>query len=1021
MKIETMPKKLELRFKKQQFQVEAAAAVVNVFGGQPFQKSTFMLDRGSNKQTDIFTGFGNYHLRLTSDELRQNIVKTQRQNLIKPLEVMPPLCQLTVEMETGTGKTYTYIKTIYELNRRYGWSKFIIIVPSIAIREGVAKSFAVMHDHFVEEYGKTIRTFIYNSKRLNEIDNFASGEDIYAMIINSQAFNKSFDPSGKGKDAQRIYKPSDDFFSRRPIDVLAQTNPILIIDEPQSVEGRKTAETLKNFNPLFILRYSATPKPETKPFTVYRLDAMDAYNKKLVKEISVKGFKLIGNPATEGYIYLQSINLSKSKAPTATIEFDCKGAAGIRQIVRTVSSAERFDLYAQSNGLDEYKDGWIVSEINGFDNTVTFLNGKKIEVGEVFGKINEDQERRLQIRETILSHLKRERQLYEKGIKVLSLFFIDEVSKYRLYDKDGTQKNGTYADMFEEEYKNAVKSYADLLTPEYHAYLDGISAESTHAGYFSIDKKKHFIDSDSNRDGISDDQSAYDLIMKDKETLLSLSNNVRFIFSHSALREGWDNPNVFQICTLKKSIAGDRKRQEIGRGMRLCVNQAGERIDESLVGKEVHEINRLTVIANESYEDFAKGLQTETAEALADRPQKVDKALFIGKMIALSDKSEKEISDDLAQELMEALIANGYVKKGLLTDKFYDDKDADRFDLGDDLAAFTDGVIPLLDSVYDPRKATPADDRKNNVALVLDEEKFARKEFQTLWRKINHKTYYTVSFDTDELVRNCIKALDTRLNVSRISYKVEEGTMKEIKSKDALLAGTAFKKNETSEDSVKDISIGTLMTYDLVGKIVDGTGLTRSAAVQILTGIRPTTFSMFKDNPEDFILKACKEINDERATAIVQRIVYNKMDDVYDGRDVFAEPQIKGCLGKNAIEVKKHLYDYLVYDSNGEKEFAEELEASNKVGVYVKLPSKFYINTPVGKYNPDWAVAFNEGSVKHIFFVAETKGSLRKMDLRLIENSKIECAKKHFQILNNGEYVYDVVASFNDLMNKVMK
>lgn len=1012
-----MPKKLELRFKKQQFQVEAAAAVVNVFDGQPFKESTFMLDKGDKNQFTafVFTGFGNYRLRLTSDELRQNIAKVQRQNLIKPLEVMPSLCQLTVEMETGTGKTYTYIKTMYELNRRYGWSKFIIVVPNIAIREGVAKSFAVMQNHFREEYGKTIRHFIYKSKKLKDIDTFAENKDIYAMIINSQAFN------AKGQDARRIYMELDDFNSRRPIDVLAQTNPILIIDEPQSVEGKQTAQNLKNFNPLFILRYSATPKPETKPFTVYRLDAMDAYNKRLVKEISVKGFKLIGNPATEGYIYLQSINLSKSKAPTATIEFDCKGVGGVRQIVRTVSGAERFDLYAQSNGLDEYKDGWIVSEINGFDNTVTFLNGKKIEVGEVFGKINEDQERRLQIRETILSHLKRERQLYAKGIKVLSLFFIDEVAKYRLYDEDGSQRNGVYADIFEEEYEKAVKMYADLLTPEYRNYLNGIPAQRTHAGYFSIDKKKRFVNSKADKEGISDDIAAYDLIMKDKETLLNLKNNVRFIFSHSALREGWDNPNVFQICTLKKSVAGDKKRQEIGRGMRLCVNQDGDRIDEALVGKEVHEINRLTVIANESYEDFARGLQTETAAALADRPQKVDKSLFIGKTIVLSDKSEKEISDDLAQELVEALIANGYVKKGQLTEKFYNDKDAGAFELDDELTAYNDGVIEILNSVYDPQKVTPLNERANNVSLVLDEEKFARKEFQALWRKINHKTYYTVSFDTDELIRNCIKALDARLHVSRISYKVEEGTMKEIKSKKALLEGTAFKRNESDEDEVREIDFGSTMTYDLVGKIVDGTGLTRNAVVRILTGIQLTTFSMFKDNPEDFIIKASREINDERATAIVQRIAYNKLDDVYDGRDVFAEPQIKGCLGKNAIEVKKHLYDYLVYDSDGEKKFAEELDASGKVGVYVKLPNKFYINTPVGKYNPDWAVAFNEGSVKHIFFVAETKGSLRKMDLRLIESSKIECAKKHFQILNDGEYVYDVVANFNDLMNKVMK
>lgn len=1010
-----MSDKLELRFKKQQFQVEAAAAVVNVFEGQPFLTATFKADQGKNRQYALpEEGFGNHRLRLSTEELKANIIKVQRKNMIKPLETMPSPCQLTVEMETGTGKTYTYIKTMYELNRLYGWSKFIVVVPSIAIREGVAKSFSIMQNHFREEYGKTIRSFIYNSKNLNEIDVFASNKDIHAMIINSQAFN------AKGKDARRIYMELDDFASRRPIDVLAKTNPILIIDEPQSVEGKKTAENLKNFNPLFILRYSATPKTETKPYTVYRLDAMDAYNKKLVKKIYVKGFTLNGNPATEGYVYLQSINLSKAHAPTATIEFDFKGTTGIRKLTKTVSDKEEFNLFDQSNGLEEYKDGWIVSEINGFTDTVSFVNGRTIEVGEVIGKIAEDQERRLQIRETILTHLKREQQLYTKGIKVLSLFFIDEVAKYRLYDDDGNPVNGSYATMFEEEYKNAVESYNDLLTPEYRAYLNKIPAESTHSGYFSIDKKKHFIDSDKNKEGISEDQSAYDLIMKDKETLLNLKNNVRFIFSHSALREGWDNPNVFQICTLKKSVAGDRKRQEIGRGMRLCVNQVGERMDEDVVGKEVHEINRLTVIANESYESFAKSLQEEIADVLSDRPQKVDKALFVGKMISLSENTEKEISDDLAQEIVEALISGGYVKKGQLTDKFYHDKEADALDL-EDLNDIKTNVVKILDTLYDGNKNKPENDRKNNVSLQLDREKYARKEFQALWKKINQKTYYTVSFDTDELVRNCINALDTRLTVNRITYKIEEGAMKDIKSKEALLSGTAFRKSESDETKVENIAVGSSMPYDLVGKIVDGTGLTRSATVSILTGIKPVTFSLFKDNPEDFILKTCALINEERATAIIKRIVYNKLDDVYEGDAIFAEPEIKGCLGKNAVEVKKHLYDYLIYDSDGERKFAEALDASNKVAVYVKLPGKFYINTPVGNYNPDWAVAFNEGAVKHIFFVAETKGSLRKMDLRLVENSKIECAKKHFQILNDGEYVYDVVASFDDLMNKVMK
>lgn len=1008
-----MAKKLELRFKKQQFQTDAANAVVNVFEGQPYSDATFQMDMGSKKQTDAFLGFGNHRLRLSPVELLSNITKVQRSNQIKPLDTLPSLCQLTVEMETGTGKTYTYIKTMYELNKKYGWSKFIIVVPSIAIREGVAKSFQIMAPHFKEEYGKIVRSFVYNSKRLNEIEAFASGNDIYAMIINSQAFN------ARGKDARRIDMELDDFASRKPIDVLADTSPILIIDEPQSVEGKQTAENLKKFKPLMILRYSATPKKETKPFTVYRLDAMDAYNKKLVKKISVKGFTLQGNPATEGYLYLQSINLSKSKNPTATIEFDCKRSERIGQKTVTVSDVDRFNLFDQSGGLDEYKNNWIITRIDGTDNSVSFLNGEKIYVGEVRGKIAKDQQRRLQIRETILSHLNRERFLHSKGIKVLSLFFIDEVAKYRQYDESGNPANGIYADIFEEEYKNAVDFLAhDLLEDSaYRAYLDRIDAAKTHSGYFSIDKKKHFVDSDKNKEGISDDESAYDLIMKDKETLLSLSNDVRFIFSHSALREGWDNPNVFQICTLKQSVAGDKKRQEIGRGMRLCVNQNGERMDETVLGRnEVQNINALTVIANESYENFAKGLQAEIADVLNDRPVKIDKALFIGKMLSAS-----EIDDDKAQEIVEELIANGYVKKGTLTDKYYEDKEAGNFLVGNDFEKDGEDIIRILDTVYDPKHAAPENERKNNVTLVLDEEKFARKEFQNLWEHINGKTYYTVSFDTDELVRKCIASLDTNLNVSRIAIKVEEGYLKEIKSKEILKSGNGFKKDESVTGIVDSTNLASSLKYDIVGKIVEESGLTRKAVVQILTGIKSTTFDQFKMNPEDFILKASHLIQDEKATAIVQRISYNKLDAVYDAKDVFAEPNIKGCLNETALEVKKHLYEYLVYDSKGERDFAQELDASKEVAVYVKLPEKFYITTPVGKYNPDWAVAFNEGSVKHIFFVAETKGSLRKMDLRLIEEAKIACAKKHFQILNDGEYIYDVVKSYSDLMEKIMK
>lgn len=839
---------MKLQFKHQKFQADAAKSVVDVFAGQPYLTPSYMMDKGSGyyQQTltdeDNFTGWRNQKIvpELNDRLILENINKIQRANQIKPSTKLEGKYNLTIEMETGVGKTYTYIKTMYELNRAYGWSKFIVVVPSIAIREGVYKSFQVTQEHFAEEYGKKIRFFIYNSSQLTEIDRFASDNSINVMIINSQAFN------ARGKDARRIYMKLDEFRSRRPIDIIAKTNPILIIDEPQSVEGKQTKENLKQFNPLMTLRYSATHKSDSIYNMIYRLDAMEAYNKRLVKKIAVKGITESGSTATESYVYLESINLSKA-APTATLQFDFKGAKGIRKITRTVS--EGYNLYDNSGQMEEYKQGFVVSRIDGRDDSVEFINGIKIYAGDVIGKVSEDQIRRIQIRETILSHIQRERELFYKGIKVLSLFFIDEVAKYKQYDATGQPMNGSYADMFEEEYKDIISNLQiGIGEDDYLKYLSVIPADKTHAGYFSIDKKGKMIDSKlkDKKEKTTDDVDAYDLIMKNKELLLDRNpekSPVRFIFSHSALREGWDNPNVFQICTLKQSSSDVRKRQEVGRGLRLCVNQDGERMDANALGNDVHNVNILTVIASESYDNFAKSLQSEIAEAVADRPKAVTAELFIGKVIK--------------------------------------------------------------------------DDKGNE-------------------------------------------------------------------------------------------------------QVVDETGLTRKAVIQILQGIQPATFNQFKNNPEEFIIKVAALINDEKATAIIEHITYDVMDDKY-GKDVFTDPTIKGRLGVNAMKAKKHLYDHIVYDSTNELTFATELDTNTNVAVYVKLPDGFYISTPLGHYNPDWAIAFYERTVKHIYFVAETKGSMNSMQLRLIEESKIHCAREHFKAISNGEVVYDVVDSYKTLLDMVTK
>ena len=1019
---------MKLQYKHQKFQADAAKAVVDVFAGQPYLTPTYMMDRGNGiyqigmDEEQDYTGWSNQKIvpDLSDHLILEHIQKIQRTHQIKPsdkLEGRANGYNLTVEMETGVGKTYTYIKTMYELNRAYGWSKFIVVVPSIAIREGVYKSFETTQEHFAEEYGKKIRFFIYNSAQLTEIDRFASDSSINVMIINSQAFN------AKGKDARRIYMKLDEFRSRRPIDIIAKTNPILIIDEPQSVEGKQTKERLKEFHPLLTLRYSATHKSDSIYNMVYRLDAMEAYNKRLVKKIAVKGITETGTTATDSYLYLEGLNFS-AEDPTATLQFEVKMASGaIKKKSRIVKIGD--NLFDYSGELEEYKHGFIVKQIDGRDNSVEFLNGIKIYAGDVIGAVDEDHLRRIQIRETILSHIQRERQLFYKGIKVLSLFFIDEVANYREYDAAGQPVNGKYARMFEEEYEDIVSSLQlGMGEDDYIRYLDSIQASKTHAGYFSVDGKGRMINSKVGRkETTSDDVSAYELIMKNKELLLDRDpkrSPVRFIFSHSALREGWDNPNVFQICTLKQSDSYVRKRQEVGRGLRLCVNQDGERMDTNALGNDVHNVNVLTVIASESYDSFAKGLQTEMADAVADRPRAVTVALFVGKVIQDDKGNEQVIDQDTASAIHYDMIINGYIdRKGILTDKYYEDKANGELKVAEEVTDSAASVIEIVDSVYDARSTQPENARSNNVELHVDENKLAMPEFKALWSRINAKSVYVVDFDTDELIRKSIASLDTKLRVAKIYFRVESGTMENIGSKDELLSGASFVKEESGSYGAT-ITANANVKYDLIGKLVDETGLTRKAVIAILQGIKPVVFEQFRENPEEFIAKAAALINDEKATAIIEHITYDVLDEHY-GTDVFTDPTIKGRLGVNAMKAKKHLYDHIVYDSSNERKFATDLDTNTDVAVYVKLPDGFYISTPVGRYNPDWAIAFYEGKVKHIYFVAETKGSMRSMQLRLIEESKIHCAREHFKAISDDNVMYEVVDSYKTLLEKVMR
>lgn len=1024
---------MKFKFRIQDYQTEAVDAVVKVFEGQPFNdRVSYLRDVGKNRgwtQSSLFSddvsyfdgdgsGFENAPIERSDERLLDNIRALQLENNIKQSPALSKpfgpscRCALDIEMETGTGKTYCYIKTIFELNKRYGWSKFIVVVPSIAIREGVKKSFEMMEDHFFEHYGKKARYFIYNSKNLNQLDNFSASKDIYVMIINAQAFASSLKEGAKNEAARIIYSKQDSFGSRRPIDVISANRPIVILDEPQKLGGDATQSSIKLFNPLFALHYSATHKDVHN--LVYVLDALDAYRKKLVKKIEVKGFELRNLRGTDGFVYLSQILLDPKKPPIARMTFEINYAKDINRETRLVSVND--NLYAMSAGanmppLEQYKNGYVVKEINPLNNTVTFLNGQTLSVGEVRGDISERDMRRIQIRETILSHFEKEEKLFNMDIKCLSLFFIDEVAHYRQYDEDGNELLGDFGKMFEQEYISVLNDYITLNVSPYIEYLKSIDVKDTHKGYFSIDKKTNRIVNSVEKRGVCDDISAYYLILKNKERLLSFDEPTRFIFSHSALREGWDNPNVFQICTLKQSNSEINKRQEVGRGMRLCVNRDGDRIDGSVSGIKVHDVNVLTVIASDSYKTFVGGLQKEIKDTLYDRPTKATKEYFAGKTVKVGG-SLHEISKQEAAIIERYLGFNGYIDyDGNVTDAYRTAQETGTFaQFPQEIAPMAEGIHKLVQGIFDEKVLSEIIVPANKPKITENElnENFARKEFQTLWNYINHKYAYTVSFDSNELIEKAIRAIDEQMYVTELTYVRTVGTQ----GRDSL----DFTEGKTKTTTLHNTG-GSNVEYDLVGKISQGTTLTRKTVVKILQGIRADKFAMFKANPEEFISKAIRYIKEQKAAVIVDEITYNVTEEEPYGSDIFTMG--KGVVNfDNAVKAERHITPWVVVDSDTEKQFARDLDKDEgDVCVYAKLPRTFKIPTPVGDYSPDWAIAFYEGKVKYIYFIAETKGSMESMQLKKIEDAKIQCAKKLFSKLNGGMVHYDVADTYQHLMD----
>lgn len=1026
---------MKLKFKTQAYQTAAVQAVVDCFKGQVPQHGgiRYRLDPGTRKAAPASpqaalaleaapeaaaeqeAAFRNADLTLSELALLDNIHAVQRaQNL--PLsdalvKTKVAKVNLDIEMETGTGKTYCYIKTIFELNKLYGWSKFIIVVPSIAIREGVAKSLDITAEHFLETYRKKARFFIYNSKQLHHLESFSSDAGINVMVINVQAF------ASRGAENRRIYDVLDDFQSRKPIDVISANRPIMILDEPQKMEGAATLKSLEAFKALMVLRYSATHK--TTHNKIHRLDALDAYNQKLVKKIAVRGIAVKGLAGTAGYLYLQSIEISSKKPPEARVEFEQKLTGGnIKRVVKKLSKGN--NLFDLSGGLDQYRD-YVVTDINANTDTLSFTNGVELTVGDATGDVTEAALRRIQIREAIKAHFDKEQALFQQGVKVLTLFFIDEVAKYRDYAQ--VDEKGEYARIFEEEYTQYLNEVLDLDETAYVRYLKGIPADKTHSGYFSIDKKtKRLADptvaARGENAGFSDDVDAYDLILKDKERLLSLAEPVRFIFSHSALREGWDNPNVFVICALKHSDNTISRRQEVGRGLRLSVNQTGDRMDHPAT---VHEVNVLTVVASESYKDFVAALQKDISDSLSERPRVANEEYFTGKVLKTAT-GDVPVTPQLAKQIYRYLVKNDYTDDSdRIAGAYHDAKKAGTLaDLPDELKPHAAQVYQLIDSVFSASQLPDIGDDRKPKKNPLNAN-FDKQEFKALWNRINRKAAYSVDFDSDELVQKAVKELDAALSVTPLQYTIQAGEQIDQVTGEALKRGDGFKVSETKTEYNKQ-SIHSAVKYDLIGKLAEGTQLTRRTVAEILKGINVAVFAQFKTNPESFVAEATRLINEQKATVIIEHLAYDPVEDKF-ALDIFTAGQTKQDFSKAGDKLQRHIYDYVLTDSKVEREFVKELDTANEVVVYAKLPRGFLIPTPVGDYNPDWAISFKEGTVKHVYFVAETKGSMSSMDLREIEKTKIKCARKFFDEMNRRyapeNVKYDVVDSFGKLMEVV--
>lgn len=981
-----MSQKMKFKFESDLVhQQKAIDSIVGIFRGQeacssPFTvPSTGLLTKGSG-ETSIGTA---NRLMLTQEELLENVRSIQRTNGLRESKALGSM-DFTVEMETGTGKTYVYLRTIYEMNKNYGFTKFVIVVPSIAIKEGVAKSIDMTKEHFKSLYdnANTSEAFVYDSGDLPRLGHFADAAHIQIMIINIDAMRKNINKDGK--EGRLIHRRHDRMNGARPIDLIQLTNPVVIIDEPQSVDNTdKAKESIAELNPLCCLRYSATHREQFN--MMYRLDSIDAYMHELVKQIEVYSTQ-VDSGANTAYVKLLKTDIKKQQAE---VEIDQQQNNG--SVKRTKVKIGAGDtLYEKSGERDLYRN-MLIDSIN-FDkgSECIEIKGDPLYLGQSVGEVDDSQIKRAQIHRTIQEHFEKELKLRPLGIKVLSLFFIDRVSNYRQYAEDGSHINGPYAAMFEEEFIKIAKN------PRYRELFDGTNSQdivaNLHNGYFSTDKKKtkngNKVEMYKDSSGKTKaDEDTFSLIMRDKEKLLSLDTPLKFIFSHSALREGWDNPNVFQICTLNDTSAVIKKRQEIGRGLRLAVNQKGERI-------QGFEVNTLTVMANEAYDDFVRALQEEISQEEGIRFGYVEADLFATIIDRKDDGTEFALGDSAAQELIQIFEEKQYIDRtGKVQDKLKLAVKEKSIELPDKYAHLQGVILKQLGKALGNNlNCKNARDRK---PLKVNTKIFESPEFKELWKRINHKTTYSVNFDTDELIKECAKSL-AEIKISGTRIVTESGKIVIDHSGLSTKAGTTSKTNQTLNVSFSSLP-------DIVGYLQNETRLTRATLTAIL--LQCGTLSQFMKNPQKFIEEALARIKDTMKTFIVDGIKYEETGEFWD-QSLFLKDELIGYIHDNMVEASKCVFDHVLKDSGIENTFSDELERDEDVKLYAKLPSWFKIATPLGPYNPDWAVLYEKNGEQKLYFVVETKGDYLNSQLRPAEKMKIECGKKHFAVhLPRAEYV----------------